>query len=417
MSTEADALALDAADPLSAYRDRFILPDGPGGTGGPPAIYLAGQSLGLQAKAVRPAMEAQLDRWARLGVEGHFAPDDPWFTYDETFRAPMARIVGANPSEVAILNTLTVNLHLMLASFFRPSSARRRILTDAPLFPSDRHALMSHLAWRGLDPEADLVVVGPRPGEDTLRLEDLEGAIAEHGSSLALVLLDGVNFATGQALPVGRLTAAAHEVGAVVGWELAHSAGNLPLALHDDDVDFAVWCTYKYLNGGPGSVGSIFIHERHTQPGSDVPRLTGWWGATPDHRFDPTGPFVADTGAAAWKMSTSPLFNMVPLAASLAIFDEVGMAALRERSVRLTRYLAERLAGLEIEVVTPADPEARGAQLSLRFPNAPAVLEELTHRGVIADFRAPDIIRVAPIPLYTSFHELWQVAGILREVL
>lgn len=417
MSTEADALALDAADPLSAYRDRFILPDGPGGTGGPPAIYLAGQSLGLQAKAVRPAMEAQLDRWARLGVEGHFAPDDPWFTYDETFRAPMARIVGANPSEVAILNTLTVNLHLMLASFFRPSGARRRILTDAPLFPSDRHALMSHLAWRGLDPEADLVVVGPRPGEDTLRLEDLEGAIAEHGSSLALVLLDGVNFATGQALPVGRLTAAAHAVGATVGWELAHAAGNLPLALHDDDVDFAVWCTYKYLNGGPGSVGSIFIHERHTQPGSDVPRLTGWWGATPDHRFDPTGPFVADTGAAAWKMSTSPLFNMVPLAASLAIFDEVGMATLRERSVRLTRYLAERLAGLEIEVVTPADPETRGAQLSLRFPNAPAVLEELTHRGVIADFRAPDIIRVAPIPLYTSFRELWQVAGILREVL
>ena len=417
MSTEADALALDAADPLSAYRDRFILPDGPGGTGGPPAIYLAGQSLGLQAKAVRPAMEAQLDRWARLGVEGHFAPDDPWFTYDETFRAPMARIVGANPSEVAILNTLTVNLHLMLASFFRPSGARRRILTDAPLFPSDRHALMSHLAWRGLDPEADLVVVGPRPGEDTVRLEDLEGAIAEHGSSLALVLLDGVNFATGQALPVGRLTAAAHAVGAIVGWELAHAAGNLPLTLHDDDVDFAVWCTYKYLNGGPGSVGSIFVHERHTQPGSDVPRLTGWWGATPDHRFDPTGPFVADTGAAAWKMSTSPLFNMVALAASLAIFDEVGMAALRERSVRLTRYLAERLAGLEIEVVTPADPEARGAQLSLRFPNAPAVLEELTHRGVIADFRAPDIIRVAPIPLYTSFHELWRLAGILREVL
>jgi kynureninase len=417
VATEGEALALDAADPLSAFRDRFHLPDGPAGAGGPPAIYLAGQSLGLQAKAVRPAMEAQLDRWARLGVEGHFAPDDPWFTYDETFRAPMARIVGANPSEVAILNSLTVDLHLMLASFFRPDGARRRILTDAPLFPSDRHALTSHLAWRGLDPASDLVVVGPRPGEDTVRVEDLERAIAEHGSTLALVVLDGVNFANGQALPIGRLTAAAHAVGAMVGWDLAHAAGNLPLTLHDDDVDFAVWCTYKYLNGGPGSVGSIFIHERHAQSGSDIPRLTGWWGATPDHRFDPAGPFVADTGAAAWKMSTSPLFNMVSLSVSLAIFDEVGMAALRERSIQLTGYLADRLQELKVEVVTPADPQARGAQLSLRFPNATAVLDALNARGVIADFRAPDIIRVAPIPLYTSFHDLWRLAAILREVL
>jgi kynureninase len=358
-------------------------------------------------------MEEQLGRWARLGVEGWFESDDPWFTYDETFREPMARIVGANPSEVAVLNTLTVNLHLMLASFFRPERGRRRILTDAPLFPSDRHALDSHLAWRGLDPEADLVVVGPRSGDDTVRVEDLEGAIAEHGSSLALVLFDGVNFATGQALPVARLTAAAHEVGAIVGWQLAHAAGNLPLTLHDDEVDFAVWCTYKYLNGGPGSVGSIFVHERHSPPDADVPRLTGWWGATPEHRFDPAGPFVADTGAAAWKVSTSPLFNMVALATSLAIFDEVGMPALRERSVRMTGYLERLLREQGIEIVTPADPEARGAQLSLRFANAPAVLDELNRQGVIADYRAPDIIRVAPIPLYNSFHELWRLGGIL----
>jgi kynureninase len=361
-------------------------------------------------------METLLDRWAHLGIEGWFAPDDPWFTYDETFREPMARIVGANRTEVAVLNTLTVNLHLMLASFFRPLGTRRRILTDAPLFPSDRHALTSHLAWRGLDPEADLVVVGPRSGEDIVRLEDFEGAIAEHGPSLALVVFDGVNFATGQALPAGRLTAAAHEVGALVGWQLAHAAGNVPLALHDDDVDFAVWCTYKYLNGGPGSVGSIFIHDRHLGPGSDTPRLTGWWGAEPDHRFDPTGPFVADTGAAAWKMSTSPLFNMVALAASLAIFDKVGMPALRERSVRLTGYLETLLREVGVEILTPADPEARGAQLSLRFPNAPAVLDELNRRGVIADFRAPDIIRVAPIPLYNSFRELWRLAAILRDL-
>jgi kynureninase len=413
--TEAEALALDAADPLSAYRDRFLLPDGPEGPAGPPAIYLAGNSLGLQAKGVRPDVEALLDRWAHLGVEGWFARDDPWFTYDETFREPMARVVGARPSEVAILNTLTVNLHLMLVSFFRPEGARRKILTDAPLFPSDRHALASHLAWRGLDPERDLVVVGPRSGEDVVRIEDIEAAIAEHGPSLALALFDGVNFATGQAQPVRRLTAAAHDAGAVVGWQLAHAAGNMPLALHDDDVDFAVWCTYKYLNGGPGSVGSIFIHERHLGPGADVPRLDGWWGAVPDHRFDPDGQFVPDVGAAAWKMSTSPLFTMVPLAASLAIFDEVGMPALRERSIRLTGFAERLLRDQGVEVLTPADAAERGAQLSLRFLNAPSVLDELNGRGVIADYRAPDIIRVAPTPLYNSFHELWRLCEILRD--
>ncbi len=423
--TEADARALDDADLLSAYRDRFLLPPGPDGPDGEPAIYLAGQSLGLQPRDVRPMVEAQLDRWARLGVEGHFAadPPGPWFTDDETFREPMARIVGARPSEVAILNTLTVNLHLLLASFFRPAGRRRRILTDAPLFPSDRHALGSHLAFRGLDPAVDLLIVGPRSGEDLVRIDDLEAAIADAGDTLALALFDGVNFATGQALPVRRLTEAAHAVGAMVGWQMAHGAGNLPLALHDDEVDFAVWCTYKYLNGGPGSVGAIFVHERHTRPRSGAagqagtsvaPALTGWWGAVPDHRFDPSGPFVADTGAAAWKMSTSPLFNMVPLAASLAIFDEVGMPALRERSIRLTAYLEELLDELGIEVITPRDPQARGAQLSCRFPDAPAVLAAIEARGVFADFRAPDIIRLAPMPLYNSFRDLWRLGEVLR---
>ncbi len=415
-NSEIAALTLDDADPLSVYRERFTFPDGPGGADGPRAIYLAGQSLGLQATTVRAAMERQLDRWARLGVEGHFAPDDPWFTYDETFRAPMARIVGSSPSEVAILNTLTVNLHLLLASFFRPAGARRRILTDGPLFPSDRHALRSHLAWRGLDPDADLIVVGPRTGEDTVRLGDLESALREHGPTIALVLFDGVNFATGQALPIARLTAAAHEEGALVGWQLAHAAGNVELGLHDDDVDFAVWCTYKYLNGGPGSVGAIFIHERHASD-PDVPRLDGWWGATPEHRFDPSGPFVADSGAAAWKMSTSPLFNMVPLGASLAIFGEVGMRALRERSQRLTADMAARMSQLGVTLLTPSDPAARGCQLSLRFGDARELNERLAARGVMADFRAPDIIRVAPIPLYGSFHDNWAFASILRELL
>jgi len=418
--TEADARALDAADPLSTYRDRFLFPASPNGPDGPPAIYLAGQSLGLQSRTVRPMVEAQLDRWARLGVEGHFAadPPGPWFTDDETFRAPMARVVGARPSEVAVLNTLTVDLHLLLASFYRPSGTRRRVLTDAPLFPSDRHALDSHLRFRGLDPAADLIVVGPRPGEDLVRLEDLEDAIGDAGDTLALVLFDGINFATGQRLPVRRLTEAAHAVGAVAGWQMAHAAGNLPLALHDDDVDFAVWCTYKYLNGGPGSIGAIFVHERHTGGGGAAvaPALTGWWGAIPDHRFDPSGPFVPDTGAAAWKMSTGPLFNSIALAASLAIFDEVGMAALRERSVRLTASLEEVLDEAGVEVISPRDPEARGAQLSARFPDAQATLAAIEARCVIADYRAPDIIRFAPIPLYSSFHDLWRLGEVFRAI-
>ena len=414
--TEADALARDAVDPLSAYRDRFLFPHGPSGPDGLPAIYLAGQSLGLQSAGVRPAVERQLDRWASLGVEGHFAADDPWFTYDETFRGPMSRIVGARPAEVAILNTLTVNLHLLLASFFRPDGARRRILTDAPLFPSDRHALASHLAFRGLDPVADLIVVGPRVGEDLVRIEDLEGGPrgARGRPSRSRCSTGSISRPVRRSRwPGSRLPA--HAVGAIVGWQLAHGAGNLPLALHDDDVDFAVWCTYKYLNGGPGSVGAIFVLDRHTRPAVEMPRLTGWWGhaRAPVRSGRPVPPAA---GAAAWKMSTSPLFNMVPLAVSLAIFDEVGMPALRERSIRLTSYLEDLLAGLGIEVITPRDPDARGAQLSLRFPDATAVLEALEGRGVIADLRAPDIIRMAPIPLYGSFHELWRLGEILRLI-
>jgi kynureninase len=247
-----------------------------------------------------------------------------------------------------------------------------------------------------------------------VRIEDLEAAITEAGDTLALALLDGVNFATGQALPVRRLTDAGHAAGAVVGWQMAHGAGNVPLALHDDDVDFAVWCTYKYLNGGPGSVGAIFVHERHSGAGGLAPALTGWWGEVPEHRFDPSGPFVPDTGAAAWKMSTAPLFNTIALAASLEIFEEVGMPALRARSIRMTAYLEGVLDEAGIPILTPSDPEARGAQLSARFTDAQAVLATLESRGVIADYRAPDIIRFAPIPLYNSFHDLWRLGEVLR---
>ncbi len=411
--TEAGALARDRADPLSGYRDRFLLPDRPDGA---PSIYLAGQSLGLQPRTARAAIEAELDTWARLGVEAWFDRDRPWFTFDDSLRESMARIVGARPAEVAILNSLTVNIHLLLASFFRPQGRRRRILTDGPLFPSDRHALASHLAVRGLDPVEDLIVVGSRTGESTVRSSDLEAAIAEHAEALALVLLGGVNFATGQLHEIERLTAAGHAAGALVGWDLAHAAGNVELALHDWDVDVAAWCTYKYLNGGPGAPGALFVNERHGRdPG--VPRLAGWWGMDPDHRFDPEAPFVPDAGAAGWKTSTPSILALAPIAASLSIFDEVGMAALRARSVALTGYLARLLEDLPIEVITPHDPGARGAQLSLRFDDAEATLAALAANGVVVDYRAPDLIRIAPVPLYNTFLETWRFAAILEHVI
>jgi len=413
---EADALARDEADPLSALRDRFIVPDGLVGPDGPPAIYLAGQSLGLQPRSAQAAVVAELERWAHLGIDGFFTADRPWFTYDDAMRDPMARVVGARPSEIAILNTLTVNIHLLLTSFFRPAGRHRRILTDGPLFPSDRHALTSHLASRGLDPATDLIVIGPRSGEATVRTSDLEGAITEHADNLALVFLAGVNFANGQVLEMERLTAAGHAAGVVVGWDLAHAAGNVELALHDWGVDFAAWCTYKYLNAGPGAIGSIFVHERHGRdPG--LPRLAGWWGLDPEHRFAMDGSFVPAEGAAGWKASTNPILSLAPLAASLAIFDEVGVPALRARSVALTGYLLELLDDLPIEILTPHEASARGAQLSLRFDAAEAVLAQLTARGVIADFRAPDIIRVAPIPLYNTYHEVWRLTQMLGELI
>jgi kynureninase len=421
-ATEADALARDAADPLSSFRDRFVLPDGPAGPDGPPAIYLAGQSLGLPPRSARAAVDAELDRWGRVGVDAWFTGERPWFTLDDALQEPMARIVGARPTEVAILNTLTVNLHVLLTSFFRPDGRRRRILADGPLFPSDRHALTSHLAARGLDPASDLVVIEPRAGDSTLRTDDLEAAIAEHGPDLALAVLAGINFATGQAHEMERLTEAGHATGAAVVWDLAHAAGNVELALHDWGVDAAAWCTYKYLNGGPGAVGAIFVHERFNDD-IERPRLAGWWGEEADNRFAIDETFVPAVGAAGWKASTTPVFSLAALASSLAIFDEVGLPALRRRSIELTAYLErllDPLGPLGIEVITPRDPAARGAQLSLRFGSAAtadAVLAGLAARGVIADFRAPDIIRLAPVPLYNTYHEAWQVAGLLREAL
>jgi kynureninase len=409
---EDHARSLDAADPLAGHRDRFLLPTAADGA---PKVYLAGQSLGAQPASARAEVEAELEAWARMGVDGWFASERAWLDADGAIREPTATLVGARPGEITTMNTLTVNLHLLLATFFRPAGARTSILIDAPTFPSDRYAVESHLRLHGLDAARDLIVVRPRDGEALLRAADLEAAIHEHRDRLAVALLAGVNYATGQAQDIEGLTAAIHAAGAVALWDLAHAVGNLPLALHDVGVDGAAWCTYKYLNGGPGSIGQVFVHERHAT--DDALRLTGWWGNDPATRFRMAETFEPAAGADGWRISTPPILSLAPIRASLAIFDEVGIAALRRKSIELTAYFERLVDALvtDAEILTPRDPAARGAQLSMRVPEATRRLADLGSADVVADFREPDIIRMAPIPLYNTFHDVWRAASVLAD--
>jgi kynureninase len=411
-ASEAAALDLDAADALAPLRQRFAIPVGADGR---PAAYLVGNSLGAQPHAARAAVERHLDTWARRGVEGWFDEDSRWIDLDAQARASAARIVGAAESEVATLNTLTVNLHLLLERFFRPAGQRTRILIDAPTFPSDRYAVEAHLRRQGLDPAEELVVVRPRAGEVLLRVEDLEAAIAATGDRLALALLAGVNYATGQALPIGRLTAAVHSVGAVALWDLAHAAGNIELTLAEDGVDGAAWCTYKYLNSGPGALGQLFVASRHAEAEPAGP-FAGWWGNAEATRFAMAERFDPAAGAAGWRTSTPPILSLAPIAPSLAIFDEVGMRALRAKSIALTGYLEGLIDELvpDATILTPRDRGQRGAQLSVRVPDARRRLSMLEARGVLGDFREPDIIRLAPAPLYCTFHDVWRAARALE---
>jgi kynureninase len=411
--SEARALELDAADALAPLRQRFAIPVGADGR---PAAYLVGNSLGAQPHAARRAVERHLDAWARRGVEGWFDEASRWIDLDAQARASAARIVGAVESEVATLNTLTVDLHLLLERFFRPAGQRTRILIDAPTFPSDRYAVEAQLRRHRLDPAGELVVVRPRAGEVLLRVEDLEAAIAETGERLALALLAGVNYATGQALPIGRLTAAVHSVGAVALWDLAHAAGNVELQLSDDGVDGAAWCTYKYLNCGPGALGQLFVASRHTEAEPAGP-FAGWWGNAEATRFAMAERFDPAAGAAGWRTSTPPILSLAPIAPSLAIFDEVGMGALRAKSIALTGYLEGLLDEMvpDATILTPRDAGQRGAQLSVRVGDAPRRLVALQARGVMADVREPDILRFAPAPLYSTFHDVWRAATALAE--
>jgi kynureninase len=420
MRPDADyAAELDHADALAAYRDAFLLPRRPDGR---PVLYFCGHSLGLQPRALRPLLEQELDDWARLGVDAHFKGTTPWYSYHEVFRDVGARLVGARPGEVVMMNSLTVNLHLMLVTFYRPRPGRRKILVDEPVFPSDLYAIKSQLQLHGLHPADALLTVRPRPGEHTVRPDDLLDLLERQGQEVAVVLLSGVNYFTGQWFDMGAVTAAAHRQGCVAGFDLAHAAGNVPLRLHDWDVDFAVWCSYKYLNSGPGAVAGCFVHERHGHDLS-LPRLAGWWGNDPATRFQMQRQtdFVPRPGADGWQISNPPILAMVPLRASLGLFDETGLAALRAKSERLTGYLEfllDRLPPGRLEVITPRDPAQRGCQLSLRVrERLPELLRALEAAGVVCDFREPDVIRVAPVPLYNTFAEVEAFARVVVNAL
>jgi kynureninase len=414
------ARAQDAADALSPLRERFALPRGADGA---PLQYFCGHSLGLAPLAARSMIEAEIEHWERLGVLGHEHERSAWIGYAEQLQQPLAQLAGALSHEVVAMNSLSVNLHLLLASFYRPSGRRRAILIEAGAFSSDRHAVASQIGWHGFDPGTELIEISPRPGEDLIRIEDIEARIATEGARLALVLWPGVQYRTGQLFDLRRITRVAHAAGASVGFDLAHSIGNVPLSLHADDADFAVWCSYKYLNAGPGAIGGAFVHERHLQ-GSARPRLAGWWGHDPATRFEMSADFVAARGAAAWALSNPPIFSAAPLRASLPLFAGAGMAALRSKSLALTAYLASlvsELAGERVAIVTPADPAQRGCQLSLRIASGAghgvSVFEALSARGVVGDWRQPDIIRLAPVPLYNSFEDVLRGAWTLCELL
>jgi len=400
------ARRLDHEDPLSRMRQQFLVPRHGDGD----LVYLCGNSLGLQPRAVRDALEEVLADWETLAVEGHFAARRSWMAYHELLAPSGERLVGALPGEVVFMNSLSVNLHLMMVSFFRPQGRRTRILVEGGAFPSDQYAVDSQLRFHGLDPAQHKVELRPRPGEDTLRPEDILATIAAQGNRLALVLLGGVNYYTGQAFDMRAITEAGHAAGAIVAFDLAHAAGNLELALHEWGVDWAAWCGYKYLNSGPGGLAGVFVHERHGRA-FDLPRFAGWWGHDKATRFVMPDRFEPMAGAEGWQLSNPPILPLAALRVSLESFDEAGMPALRARSRRLTAWLEHGLDGLpagRFRQLTPRDPEQRGAQLSLFFPGgADTVMEGLQRAGVLADLRRPSVIRFSPAPLYNSFEDCW----------
>jgi len=408
---------MDAQDDLAHARDLFYIPRTKSGE---EAIYLSGNSLGLQPKSTAADITQELEDWQTMGVAAHTHGRTPWLPYHEFVTNPLASLVGARPIEVVAMNSLTVNLHLMMVSFYRPSAARHKLVIESQAFPSDHYAVESQIRFHGFDPEKSLIIVEPRPGERTLRTDDIEQLLEDHGQEIALVLLGGVNYYTGQLFEMERITRAGHKHGCYVAFDLAHAAGNVPLRLHDWGVDFACWCSYKYLNSGPGSVAGCFVHERHAN-NSQLPRLQGWWGHQKETRFNMTPEFHAIPGAEGWQLSNPPILSLAPVKASLEIFDKYGMKALREKSVRLTGYLTfllDQIDAASFSIITPRDPLQRGCQLSITLrENGRPVFERLHAAGIVCDWREPDCIRVAPTPLYNSFMDTYLFAEVLKTQL
>lgn len=407
----------DAEDALASFRNKFHIPKNDNGE---ELIYLCGNSLGLQPKITSEYIKEELTDWANLGVEGHVEGKHPWLPYHEFLTENMAKIVGAKPSEVVVMNTLTTNLHLMMVSFFQPTKTKYKIVVESDAFPSDKYAVESQLKFHGIDPKDGLILWKPRTGEELCRFEDLEEIMKTHGNEIALLMIGSTNYYTGQSFPLKKITELGHKYNCMVGFDLAHGAGNIQPNLHETGADFALWCTYKYLNSGPGSLGGCFVHERHAN-NEKLNRFAGWWGHNKKTRFNMRHEFDALPGAEGWQLSNPPILSMAAIRASLDTFAEAGFENLRKKSEKLTGYLEFLLDEMKndaINVITPRNPEERGCQLSIQVKNADKNLHtKLTEAGVISDWREPDVIRVAPAPLYNSFEDVFRFSEKLKEVL
>jgi len=419
-NTLAYATEQDTLDPLSTYREKFHHPI----INDKQVIYFTGNSLGLQPKSAREYVNKELDEWATWGVEGHFHAENPWVSYHEILTPASARLIGAKESEVVCMGSLTSNLHLLFVSFYQPTAKRFKIISEAKMFPSDRYLLETQVKHHGLDPDEAIIEVSPRDGESLIQEEDIIAAIEEHSDELALVFLGGMNYFTGQLFDMEKLTQAAHKHGALAGFDLAHAAGNVPLEMHKWNVDFAAWCTYKYINSSAGNVAGLFVNERHGK-NTSINRFGGWWGHNKERRFLMENTFDPMQGAEGWQISNAPVMGMAILKASLDIFDEAGIHNLRAKSIKLTGYLEfifnqvlEQFPNVKLEIITPTDPLKRGAQLSIKLIGTDkSFFEQLTEAGIITDFRAPDVIRLAPAPLYNSFEDVYKFGHTLQKLL
>lgn len=415
--TLADAQSLDARFAAATRREHYLIPT----KDGKELIYFCGNSLGLQPRKVKEYLLEELKDWANLGVEGHFHAKRPWFDYHKQFSGHVSNLVGALPHEVVVMNNLTVNLHLLMVTFYRPTGRQYKVIMEGGAFPSDQYAVESQVRLQGLDPEESIVEFQPRPGEHTLRTDDILAKIEEHGEETALLLMGGVNYYTGQFFDLKNITKVAQRLGIKVGFDLAHAAGNVPLSLHDWDVDFACWCSYKYLNSGPGGSSGVFIHERNAR-NTSLPRFAGWWGHDEKERFLMKKGFKPMDTAEGWQLSNAQILPMAAHLAALELFEEVGMKSLREKSVELTSFaescihsINQKL-GLQVNVITPSNPDERGCQLSLVFAkDGKKIFQALSAAGVVADWREPDVIRIAPVPMYNTFEEVWRFASILEH--